>query len=86
MARKQKYYAGASDGGQPVKDDAHAAAVLANGSNRSKQVPQTWGMKDRSKAKVAQIDADSNTVSSQFAATEQQQPGLTEEAVRNSVF
>lgn len=43
-------YADACDGGQPVKDDDHAAAVLAQGSNRSKKVPQTWGMKDQQSA------------------------------------
>jgi hypothetical protein len=34
-------------GGQPVATNAEAASVLAQGSNKSKQVPVKWGMKDR---------------------------------------
>lgn len=37
-------------GGQPVQDDEHAAAVLAQGSNRSKRVPAAFGMKDQDSA------------------------------------
>lgn len=40
-------YTDASDGGKPVQDDSHAAACLAQGSNRSKSVPTSYGMKDR---------------------------------------
>ena len=51
MAQKtDNLYADAADGGQPVQGDEHAAAVLAQGSNRSKKVPQTWTMKDQQSA------------------------------------
>ncbi len=35
-----------SDGGQPCSDQ-DAAACLAQGNPKSKQVPVQWGMKDR---------------------------------------
>jgi hypothetical protein len=37
-------------GGQPVQGDEHAAATLAQGSNRSKRVPAAYGMKDQDSA------------------------------------
>lgn len=44
---KNSNYADACDGGQPVKGDDHAAAVLANANSKAKKVPQAWGMKDQ---------------------------------------
>jgi hypothetical protein len=51
MARKSDpYFTDGADGDQPCSGDAHAAAVLAQGSNRSKKVAQSFGMKDQESA------------------------------------
>jgi len=44
---KDKDFIDSANGGQPVKGDDDAAAVLAQGNSRAKKVAQTWGMKDR---------------------------------------
>ena len=44
---KDKLNTSPCDGGQPVSNDAQAAAALAQGHEKSKRVPQSWGQKDQ---------------------------------------